>query len=82
MEADEFARSTFRPNPCGHVKLIEVRATYHEWCAAHALEPLTDREIGEALSKMFEEVGLYRRGSGAEAVIIGLGWATSSLPTR
>ena len=41
-EADQFARSTLRPNKTGRVKLAEIPATYRAWCSERGLEPLPD----------------------------------------
>lgn len=74
-EADRFARATLRPKKTGRVKLAEVRAGYHAWCRHRGLEPLPDLEIGPPLAALFSSVGLYRRGKGAGAVIVGVEWS-------
>jgi hypothetical protein len=79
-EADRFARTTFRPSKRGRVRLAEVRAAYRAWCLKHGLDPLPDLEIGAALSALFSDVGLYRRGKGASAVIVGMEWSPRALP--
>ena len=77
-EANRFAFDTFRPASDHRLKLADVRVAYRVWCASAELEPLADREIGAALSSLFDRVGLYREGSGTEAVIVGIGWAAPS----
>jgi hypothetical protein len=79
-EADHFARSTLRPSKTGRVKLAEIRAGYHAWCRKYGPEPLPDMEIGPALSALFSSVGLYRRGRGASAAIVGLEWNADGPP--
>ena len=74
-EADRFARTTFRPSEKGRVKLAEIPAAYRAWCRKRGIEPLPDLEIGAALSALFSSVGLYRRGKGAGAVIVGMEWS-------
>jgi hypothetical protein len=73
-EADWFARSTFRPGAGARVRLADLRQAYHAWCETRGLSPLPDHEIGQALSRLFEKVGLYREGAGAEAAIVGIAW--------
>jgi len=74
VEADRFARATFKPSHGQRVSLSELRQAYHDWCGVRGLEPLSDSQIGMALSSMFEKVGLYREGSGVDAAIIGIAW--------
>ena len=81
-EADRFARTTLRPAKTGRVKLAEVRGAYHAWCRKRGLDPLPDLEIGPALAGLFSSVGLYRRGNGASAVIVGVEWRSSGAPQR
>lgn len=73
-EADWFARTTFRPGVGDRVRLADLRLAYHAWCQLRGLTPLPDHEIGRALSALFEQVGLYREGVGAEAAIVGIAW--------
>jgi hypothetical protein len=74
-EADHFARTTFRPAKTGRLKLADIRAAYHAWCVKRKLHPLPDAEIGVALNRLFSSVGLQRRGTGAKAAIVGIGWS-------
>jgi hypothetical protein len=74
-EADRFARAALRPKKSGRVKLAEIRVGYHAWCRKRGLEPLPDLEIGPALAGLFSSVGLYRRGKGASAAIVGIEWS-------
>ena len=62
------------------MKLAEIRAAYHAWCRKRGLEPLPDLEIGAALSALFSSVGLYRRGKGASAAIVGIEWKEQPAP--
>jgi hypothetical protein len=78
-EADRFARTTFRPNPDGGVKCVEIQRAYRTWCRTKRLDPLPDREIGRALSGLFSSVGLYRQGRGANAAITGIEWRDNPL---
>ena len=72
IEADAFARSTFQPAATGRVKISDIRADYHTWCAGQGIEPLSDRAIGMALNDLFQAAGLDRDGDGAEAAIVGI----------
>jgi hypothetical protein len=76
-EADSFARTTFRPKSTGRVRLAEIKQAYHGWCHKRGLDPLPDRDIGQALNALFASVALYRRGEGAEAAIVGIDWRSS-----
>ena len=73
-EADLFARTTLRPADRGRVKLGDIPAAYAAWCRERGLAPLPQTEIGAALSALFSSVGLYKRGSGARAVVPGIEW--------
>jgi len=73
-EADWFARTTFRPSKNCRVKIADLRQAYHNWCRRQGLDPLPDRDIGQALNNLFSGLSLYRQGTGAEAVIPGIEW--------
>jgi hypothetical protein len=73
-EADLFARSVFLPKEDGQVRVAEIKQRYGEWCESQGMDPLSDHDIGRALSALFSKVGLYRRGRGANAVITGIDW--------
>lgn len=81
-EADAFAREVFRPEPGGRVAIAAIREAYRAWCRSRAIDPLPDTEIGRALATLFGSLGVYRIGTGAEAEICGLRWATSQPGTQ
>lgn len=77
VEADLFARETFRPEPSGRVAIVAIREAYHTWCLSRGCDPLPDEQIGRALATLFGSVGVYRVGVSADAEVVGLRWATA-----
>ena len=70
QEADQFAKDTFVPVPDGVVDLGEIHRAYVSWCERNDLDPLSERAIGAALSKLFREVNLIIDGER----LVGIGW--------